>query len=94
MVYFIGDGIRYKVYYSQTGDLKCVFRQYSADLMPPDMRQMVEANFKGYTIFLVNDVTKRGKTRYEIKIENESTFKEIKIEDGGMRVANEYVKSK
>ena len=94
VVYFNRDGIRYKVYYTRTGEHKCTIRQYSAEDMPLEMRELVESAFKDYCVFLVTEVTKRGKTRYEIKIEDDSSFKEIKIEDGGLRVTNEFVKSK
>jgi hypothetical protein len=94
VVYFLRDGIRYKIYYTRMGDHKCTIRQYSAENMSLEMRQLVETSFKDYSVFLVTEVTKRNKTRYEIKIEDESSFKEIRIEDGGIRVANEFVKSK
>ena len=94
VVYFMRDAIRYKVYYTPAGDHKCTIRQYPAQYLPIEYRQLVENSFQGYSIFLVNEVTKRGKIRYEIKIEDESTFKEIRIEEGGIRTVNDYVKSK
>ena len=94
VVYFSRDDIRYKVYYMTTGELKCTIRQYTAQFLPVEYRQLVENSYPGYSIFLVTEVTKRGKTRYEVKIENEATFKDIRLEDGGIRVANDYVKSK
>jgi len=93
VVYFMRDCVRGKVYYTRSGEHKCTIQQYSAEYMPLAMRQLVENTFKDYSVFLVTEVTKRGKTRYEIKIEDESSFKEIKIEDGGVRVTNEFVKS-
>jgi len=94
VVYFSRDDIRYKVYYMTTGELKCTIRQYTAQFLPVEYRQLVENSYPGYSIFLVTEVTKRGKTRYEVKIENEATFKDIRLEDGGIRVASDYVKSK
>jgi len=94
VVYFIQEGIRYKVYYTPAGDLKCTIRQYSAEYMPIEVRRLVEDVYQGYSIFLVSEVTKVGKTKYEIKIEDDSTFKEIRIEDGGIKTINDYVKSK
>ena len=94
VVYFRREGIRYKVYYTKTGDHKCTIRQYPAQYLPPEIRQMIENTFRDYSIFLVNEVIKRGKTRYEIKIEDETSFKEIKIEEGIIKETHEYVKSK
>ena len=94
VVYFAQDDIRYKVYYMTTGELKCTIRQYEAKYLPIEYRQLVENSYPGYSIFLVTEVIKKGRTRYEVKIENEATFKDIRLEDGGIRVANDYVKSK
>ena len=93
-VYFIRDGIRHKVYYTRAGDHKCTIRQYSVETMPLEIRQLVESVFEDYSIFVVNEITRMGKTRYEIKIEDESSIKEIKVEDGGVNVTNDFVKSK
>ena len=93
VVYFTRNGIRHKVYYTQTGDQKCIIRQYSAEYMPPEIRQLVDFTFCGYTILLVNEITRAGKTRYEIKIEAESSIKEIKIDDNGIEVMNEFKRS-
>ena len=94
VVYFFRNGMRYKVYYTPTGGHKCTIRQYAAEYLPFELRRLVETAFQGYSIFLVSEVTKMGKTRYEIKIEDESTFKEIRIEEGGIKTINDYVKSK
>jgi len=40
---------------------------------------MVESAYADYSIFQVNEVTSMEKTRYEIKIENDDLFKEIKM---------------
>ena len=93
VVYFIRGGIRHKVYYSWTGDHKCTIRQYFAENMPVEIRQLVESVFKDYSIFIVNEVTRMGKTSYEIKIEDKTSLKEIKIENGNMAVTNDFIKS-
>jgi hypothetical protein len=94
VVYFAQDDIRYKVYYMMTGELKCTIKQYEAKYLPVEYRQLVETSYPGYSIFLVTEVIKKGRTRYEVKIENDASFKDIRIEDGGIKIANDYVKSK
>ena len=94
VVYFFRNGIRHKVYYSEAGDVQCTIRQFSVEDMPKDIRQLVENAYADYSIFQVNEVTSRDKTRYEIKIEDEDSFKEIKIDDKGMEVTHAFNKSK
>ena len=94
VVYFSYEGIPHRVYYNKTGFADCIIRNYSEKDMPRDIRRLVKSYYYDYSIILVNEVTTMGKTRYVIKIEDETTFKEIKIEDGDMEVTNEFIKSK
>jgi hypothetical protein len=94
VVYFLIDNIRYKVYYTLEGDVQCTIRQFAVQDMPRDIREMVESAYEDYSIFQVNEVTSMEKTSYEIKIEDDDSFKEIKIDDKGMEVTNEFKKSK
>jgi len=94
VVYFLRDSIRYKVYYTTDGDVQCTIRQFSVEDMPRDIRQMVKNAYADYSIFQVNEVTSLQRTRYEIKIEDDDSFKELKIDDKGMEVTNAFRKSK
>jgi len=94
VVYFLRDSVRYKVYYTMDGDVQCTIRQFSVEDMPRDIRQMVENAYADYSIFQVNEVTSQQKTRYEVKIEADDSFKELKIDDKGMEVTNAFKKSK
>ena len=93
VVYFMRGSIRYKVYYTPDGDVQCTIRQFTVEDMPRDVRQMVESTYADYSIFQVHAVTSMEKTRYEIKIEDDDSFKEIKIDDKGMVVTNAFKKS-
>ena len=94
VVYFTKNGISNRAYYTRSGDLECTIRQYAEKDMPADIRHMVKSAFYDYSIFLVHEVTTRGKTRFVIKIEDKTSFKEIRIDDEGLEVTNEFIKSK
>jgi len=94
VVYFYRNSIRHKVYYTSDGDVQCTIRQFSVEDMPRDIRQMIESAYRDYSIFQVNEVTSMEKTRFEIKIEDDDSFKEINIDDKGMVVMNAFKKSK
>ena len=94
VVYFLRDGIHHKVYYSTAGDVQCIIRQFSADEMPGEIRHLIESAYVDYSIILACEVTSRNKTRFEIKIEDVASFKEIKIDDKGLQEVNTFNKSR
>jgi len=94
VVYFTKNGIPNRAYYTRSGYLECTIRQYAENDMPADIRHIVKSAFYDYSISLVHEVTTRGKTSYIIKIEDKNSFKEITIDDAGMEVTHEFIKSK
>ena len=94
VVYFKSDSIQHRVYYDNTGGLRCTIRQYSEKDLPREIRHMVKSAYYDYSIYLIDEVTVDDKTSYIIKIEDKTSLKEIKIEDGEMEVTHEFIKSK
>ena len=94
VVYFTKNGIPTRAYYTRSGELECTIRQYSEKELPADIRHMVKTEYYDYSIFLVHEIIKGGKTSYVVKIEDKTSFKEIRIDDAGMEVTNEFKKSK
>ena len=94
VVYFKSDSIQHRVYYDNTGGLQCTIRQYSEKDLPREIRHMVKSVYYDYSIFLIDEVTVDSKTSYIIKIQDNTSLKEIKIEDGEMEVTHEFIKSK
>ena len=94
VVYFTKNGIPNRAYYTRSGDLECTIRQYTEKDMPADIRHMVKSAYYDYSIFIVHEVITGGKTIYVVKIEDETSFKEIRIDDAGMEVTKEFIKSK
>ena len=94
VVSFTRNGIVHRAYYTRSGALECTILQYGEKDMPADIRHMVKSAYYDYSIFLVNEVIKRGKTSYVIKIEDKTSIKEIEFDDDGMEVTKEFKKSK
>ena len=94
VVYFKSDSIQHKVFYDNRGTRQCTIRQYSEKDLPRDIRHMVKSVYYDYSIYLIDEVTVDDKTSYVIKIEDKTSMKEIKIEDGEMEVTHEFIKSK
>ena len=94
VAYFTMDGVSHRAYYTRTGEEEYTIRQYAEKDMPADIRHMVRSAYYDYSIILVSEITSRGKTRFEIKLEDKTSFKEVKIDDNGMEVTKEFRKSK
>jgi len=94
VVYFKSDSIKHRVYYDNTGGRQCTIRQYSEKDLPREIRHMVKSVYYDYSIYLIDEVTVDDKTSYIIKIEDKTSLKEIKIENGEMEVTHEFIKSK
>jgi len=53
---------------------------------------MVKSNYYDYSIFLVQEVKVGDKTAYLVKIEDEKSFKTIRVVDGEMDEYESYKK--
>jgi len=94
VVYFQSDSIQNRVYYDNSGFRQCIIRQYSEKDLPRDIRHLVKSAYYDYSIFLIHEVTVDGKTSYVVKIEDKTSIKEIEIDERGMEVTKEFIKSK
>jgi hypothetical protein len=94
VVFFTKNGISNRAYFTRSGELECTIRQYAEKDMPADIRHMVKSTYYDYSIFLVHEIINRGKTSYVVKIEDKTSFKEIRIDEVGMEVTKEFIKSK
>ncbi len=94
VVYFNNNGIANRAYYTRSGELECSIRQLTEREMPADVRHIVKSAYYDYSIVIVHEVTTGGKTRYVVKLEDKTSFKDIRIDDAGMEVVTEFMKSK
>jgi hypothetical protein len=94
VVYFTNNGIVNRAYYTRSGELECSIRQYTEKEMPVDIRQIVKSAYYDYSIVIVHEVSRGGKTSYVVKLEDKTSFKDIRIDDAGMEVVTEFMKSK
>jgi len=62
--------------------------------MPGDTRSLVKSGFNGYTISLVQEVTRGNTTLYKVHLEDASGYKKILVHNDEITVYEEYDKSK
>jgi hypothetical protein len=89
---FKQDGIETRVNYDRKGRWTATILTYTEAHLPRDIRHMVKRNYYDYTIFLVQEVHVGDKTAYLVKIEDEKTFKTIRVVDGEMDEYESYNK--
>ena len=91
---FTADGIKTKAYYDRKGRSVGEVRTYQEDKLPKEIRHMVKSTYYDFTIFLVNEVTVGNAKVHLIKIEDQTSFKTIRVQDGEMTETEAFTKSK
>lgn len=89
---FKQDGIETRVNYDRKGRWTGTILTYSEAHLPRDVRHIVKSNYYDYAIILVQEVKVGDKTAYLVKIEDEKTFKTIRVVDGEMDEYESYKK--
>jgi len=91
---FTQDGIKTKAYYDTKGRPVGDVRTYQEDRLPKEIRHMVKSTYYDFDIFLVNEVSVGNAKVYLVKIEDNKSFKTIRIQDDEMTETEAYTKSK
>lgn len=91
---FKRDGITTKVYYNPKGIWIANLRCYLEDKLPRDIRHLVKSHYYDFNIFYVQEVTVGNETVYLVKIEDKTSMKTIKVQDGEMTETEAFTKSK
>jgi hypothetical protein len=87
------DGVLNKISYSKKGRWQYTIRYYEGTKLRKDLRNMVNDCYPRYTIFgYVAEVTVPGKCAYLVMVENETSWKRIRVVDGGVDTYEEYTK--
>jgi hypothetical protein len=86
-------GVDIKVYYDRKGRWNATIRTYDEGKLPKDIRKIVKSTYYDYSITQINEVTVGDKTAYLVRVEDQETFKTIRIIDGEMDVYEDFKKS-
>jgi hypothetical protein len=89
---FTKDGVHNTVWYSKSGALLYTMRTYNADKLPTTERRIIEDEYGGYNITLVDEVHQNNITVYVVHIENDRNIKLVTVCDGETNIYREYKK--
>ncbi len=91
--YFTMNGIKTRVFYHKNGDYQSMIKYYYEDKLAPEIRHLVKSSFYDFSIYGITELNKNGQTIYEIKIEDKTSWKTIRIMNGEMEIKEEYNKA-
>ncbi|PWT77191.1 MAG: hypothetical protein C5B59_04645 [Bacteroidetes bacterium] len=80
------------VAYDQKGKWMFTISQYDEFKLPSDVRATVKSEFYDYSITLVEEVQTLGRSFYIVHMQDEKTWKNVKIEDGNMDIVEDFNK--
>jgi hypothetical protein len=91
---FKQDGIATKVFYDRKGRWVGNLRSYFEDKLPGNIRHLVKSHYYDFNIYYVQEVTVNdGIIVYLVKIEDKTSFKTIRVQDGEMDEMEAFKKS-
>lgn len=83
-----------RIVYDSRGNWLYTVITYQEDQLPRDIRSLVNAAYKDFTISLVQEIRQGIITVYKVHLENCNRMKQILVHDGEITVYEEYAKSK
>jgi hypothetical protein len=89
---FSEDGIQHMVTYNRIGDWLYTISYYDEKQLPSETRAMVKGTYYDYKITLVEEITLRQQTIYLVHIEDETTWKTVRVSDSEMTVIEDFNK--
>ncbi|MDI3319111.1 hypothetical protein [Pinibacter soli] len=92
-VVFKNAGILTRVCYNMKGECLNTIRYYDAANLPQSVKDAINTDHPGYSIFGVTEVTVNHKTGYLVKIENEKYWKSVKVVDGETEETEKFTKA-
>ncbi len=86
------NGFKTKVFYDKKGNYECMIRIYAEARLPREVRHLVKSNYYDFNIYQVREITRKDNTVYIVTIEDKTSWKKIKVENGQMEVMYEESK--
>ncbi|MBS1597916.1 MAG: hypothetical protein JST75_06805 [Bacteroidetes bacterium] len=91
-VRFKEEGKDHMVTYNRGGDWQYTIANYGERNLPQDIRALVKSTYYDYTITLVQEVTAHDQTVYLVHMQDESTWKTLRVSDGEMSIIEDFNK--
>lgn len=93
-VYFEIDGVKMRSSYNTKGKKEYTLKYYDESRLPPDIRHLVRSTYYDYRIAIVTEVVRNEHVLYLVKMENDTAYLTIKVDDGELSVFEKTTKGK
>lgn len=88
---FHDASVRSKVYYNRQGVFECYVKSYEADILNKELKTAILAQFQGYYIMTVMEISNLENEIYFIKIVTAANIKTLKCLDGKIEITEDYI---
>jgi hypothetical protein len=92
MVLFTNGNVQKRIFLGRKGNVKFQISYYSEAELPADVRARVKSVYYDYNIFSVQEINLNRSKFYLVSLENNNTWKIIRVDDNDMEVYKEYAK--
>ncbi|PWT77190.1 MAG: hypothetical protein C5B59_04640 [Bacteroidetes bacterium] len=89
---FTDHSIKNSVVYDKKGNWVFTIRYYDEKDLPGDVRSQVKKTYYDYTITTVEEIHVDDKVIYLVHLQNDSTWKKVRICDGEMQLIEDFNK--
>ena len=93
VVYYMKDGYQSHAVYNIKGNWLYTIGVYSEENLPFSVRDLVKRNYYDFNIFQVLEIKIENKIIYLVRVEDKTSWKTIRVQDGEMQVIEQYRKS-
>ena len=90
--YFTNSGIVTRRYYNRKGAYEYMIRYYKEDKLSRHIRHLVKSQYYDCAIEQVTEVTWRGVIAYITKLQDDTSWKTVKVADNEIELLEEYSK--
>ena len=89
---FKDNGIQHMITYDRSGNRMFTISNYQEKQLPKEVRGLVKSKYYDYTITLVQEIVFQEQTVYLIQMQDETTWKNVRVADGEMTVIEDFIK--
>lgn len=90
---FTQDNKFNRAFYSKKGNLNATITYYDGKKLPHDIRAMVKSTYYDYDIPYVEEVHAGDNVVYIIHLEDEKSWKKLKVTEDGMELIEDFTKN-
>jgi len=89
---FNQDGIQHMITYNRLGGLEFNIVYYGEKKLAQSVRSIVKSSFYDYSITMIEEINFQGRTIYLVHMQDETSWKIVRVEDGEMSVIEDFIK--